>query len=39
MGGVSVVGRDSEFIKAVGEMMGRFTAEVFPRLSEWEQRL
>ena len=39
MGGVSVDGRDGEFIKAVGEMMGRFTAEVFPKLSEWEQRL
>ena len=39
MGGVSVDGRDGEFIKTVAEMLARFTGEVSPRLAEWERRL
>jgi hypothetical protein len=39
MGGISVDGRDGEFIKTVAEMLIRFTGEVFPRLGEWERRL
>jgi hypothetical protein len=39
MGGVSVDGRDGEFIKTVAEMLVRFTGSVFPKLAEWEQRL
>jgi len=39
MGGVSVDGRDGEFINSVGEMLVRFTGGVFPKLAEWERRL
>lgn len=39
MGGVSVDGRDGEFIKTVAEMLVRFTGSVFPKLAEWERRL
>ncbi|MEI6540145.1 MAG: hypothetical protein WCO86_11570 [Planctomycetota bacterium] len=39
MGGVSVEGRDGEFIKTVAEMLVRFTGDVFPKLGEWEGRL
>jgi hypothetical protein len=39
MGGISVDGRDGEFIKTVSEMLVRFTGEVFPKLVEWERRL
>ena len=39
MGGVSVDGRDGEFIKSVPEMLVRFTGDVFPKLAEWERLL
>ena len=39
MGGVSVDGRDGEFIKSLSEMLVRFNGEVFSRLTEWERRL
>ena len=39
MGGSSVDGKDAEFIQSVGEMFGRFSGEVVPKLLEWEQRL
>ena len=39
MEGISVDGRDGQFIKTVSEMLVRFTCDVSPRLGEWEQRL
>lgn len=39
MGGISLDGRDGEFIKSVSEMLFRFSGEVFPKLGEWERRL
>ena len=39
MGGISVDGRDGQFIKAVSEMLGRFTCEVTPKLVDWERQL
>ena len=38
-GGVSVDGRDGEFIKSSAEMFGRFSGLVLPKMLEWEQRL
>jgi len=39
MGGSSVDGKDAEFIQSVGEMFGRFSGEVVPKMSDWEHRL
>lgn len=39
MEGVSVDGRDGQFIKTVSEMLVRFTCDVSPKLGEWERRL
>jgi hypothetical protein len=39
MGGISVDGRDGNFIRTVAEMLVRFSGEVFPKLAEWERRL
>ncbi len=39
MGGSSVDGKDGEFIKSAMEMLVRFSVEMSPKLSEWEQRL
>ena len=39
MGGSTVDGRDGEFIRSTMEMLVRFSAEVTPRLADWEARL
>jgi len=39
MGGISVDGRDGEFIKTVAEMLVRFSGDVFAKLGDWERRL
>ena len=39
MEGVSVDGRDGQFIKTVSEMLVRFTCDVSAKRGEWERRL
>ena len=39
MGGVSVDGKEGEFIQTVAAMFGRFSGEVLPLMVEWERRL
>ncbi len=39
MEGISVDGRDGQFIKTVSEMLIRFTCDVSLKLGEWERRL
>lgn len=39
MGEISVDGKNGEFIQSSMEMLLRFSAEISPRLAEWEQRL
>lgn len=39
MGGVSVDGKDGRYIQSVGEMLGRFAVEVYPKVAQWEERL
>lgn len=39
MGGLSVDGRDGEFIQSADEMLGRFNGEVYPKLGDWQRRL
>ncbi len=39
MEGVSVDGRDGQFIKTVSERLVRFTCDVSAKRGEWERRL
>lgn len=39
MGGSSVDGKDGEFIKSAMEMLVRFSVEISPKLTEWQDRL
>jgi hypothetical protein len=39
MGGSTVDGPNGEFIQSAGEMFGRFSGEVLPKLSAWKRRL
>jgi|GEM_PF-1957558 len=39
MEGISVDGKDGEFIKSAMEMLVRFSGEVTPQVAEWQRRL
>ena len=32
-------GKDGELIQSVGQMVGKFTGELYPMLGEWEKQL
>lgn len=39
MGIVCMSGKDGEMIQSVGQMVGKFTGELYPKLAMWEKQL
>jgi hypothetical protein len=39
MGMTKMGGKDGEVIQSVGQMVGKFTGELFPKLGQWEEQL